>query len=101
MMMAVEVQQHLKDHLYHGVPKHICDSVQYLYSAPDTFYSQLMVAARKAESENEEIQEKARARAMVTSVPNWWLPWCRPDRTSVPPIPKVVPRNVAADRVQW
>ena len=45
------------------------NSVWYLYSAPGTSYSQLMVAARKAESENEETQEKVRARAAVTSNP--------------------------------
>ena len=29
-----EVQQHLKDHLFHGVQKHIRDSICYLYSNP-------------------------------------------------------------------
>ena len=53
-MMAMEAQQHLKDRLFHGVCKHIHDSVQYWYSAPDTSYSQLMAATRKVESENEE-----------------------------------------------
>ena len=51
-MMDLEVQQHLKDHLFHGVHKHIYDSIQYLYSAPRTSYSQLMVTTCKAESEN-------------------------------------------------
>ena len=64
-MMAMEVQQHLKDCLFHGFCKHIHDSVKYLYSVPDTSDSQLMVPARKAESENEETQEKVRARAVV------------------------------------
>ena len=40
--------------LFHGVHKHICDSVQYLYSTPGTSYLQLMAAARKVESKNEE-----------------------------------------------
>ena len=31
-----EVQQHLKDHLFHGVHKHIRDSIWYLYSKPRT-----------------------------------------------------------------
>ena len=57
-MMAVETQQHLKDCLFHGICKHIWNSVQYLYSAPRTSYSQLMLATQKAESENEETQEK-------------------------------------------
>ena len=68
-MMAVEAQQQLKDCLFHRIHKHICNSIQYLYSGPDTSYSQLMVATRKVESKNEEIQEKVRTRAMVTSNP--------------------------------
>ena len=52
-MMDLEVQQHLKDHLFHGVCKHICYSVQYLYSTPGASFAQLMVATQKAQSENE------------------------------------------------
>ena len=63
----MEAQQHLKECLFYGVCKHIHDSVQYLYSAPDTFYLLLMVATRKAESKIEETWEKVRARATVTS----------------------------------
>ena len=54
----LEVQQHLKDCLFHGVCKHIRDSIRYLYSNPGTTYSQLMIAACKAESENEEACDK-------------------------------------------
>ena len=62
-----EVQQHLKDHLFHGVPKHIWDSVRYLYSNPRTTYSQLMITACRAECENEEAHDKVRSRsAMIT-----------------------------------
>ena len=53
------------DCLFHGVCKHICDSFQYLYSTSGTSYPQLMVATHKAESENEEIWDKVRARAAV------------------------------------
>ena len=53
-MTDLEAQHHLKDHLFHGVCKHICESVQYLYSTPGTSYSQLMVATQKVESKNEE-----------------------------------------------
>ena len=60
-----EVQQHLKDHLFHGIWKHIRDSICYLYSNPNTMYSQLMVAACKAETENEEAQDKVWARSAV------------------------------------
>ena len=64
-MMDLEAQQYFKDYLFHGVQKHILDSIQYLYSTPRTSYSQLMVAAHKAESESEEIQDKVRVRATV------------------------------------
>ena len=68
-MTDLEVQQHLKDCLFHGVHKNICDSVQYLYSTPGTSYSQLMVATWKVESKNEETQEEVRARAVMTTDP--------------------------------
>ena len=66
-MTDLEVQQHLKDHLFQGVQKHIQDSMQYLYSTPRSSYSQLMVAACKAESKNKEIWDKVRARAAVAT----------------------------------
>ena len=47
-----ETQQHLKDCLFHGVCKHIRDSIKYLYSNPRTTYSQLMITAHETESEN-------------------------------------------------
>ena len=65
----LEVQQHLKDCLFHRVCKHIGDSIRYLYSKPGTTYSQLMVATRKAESENEEANDKVRAKAAMTTDP--------------------------------
>ena len=68
-MMDLEVQQYLKDHLFQRVHKHIWHSIQYLYSTPRTSYSQLMVTTHKAESENEEIWDKVRARAVVATDP--------------------------------
>ena len=68
----LEVQQHLKDHLFHGVHKYISDSIMYLYSNPRTTYSQLMIAAQKAESENEKAHNKVRARSAVTTDPVEW-----------------------------
>ena len=59
----LEVQQHLKDHLFHRVCKHIKNSIRYLHSSPRTTYSQLMIAAQKAESENQEAHDKVRARS--------------------------------------
>ena len=65
----VEVQQHLKDHLFHGVCKHIRDSIRYLYSSLRTIYSQLMIAICKVERENEEACDKVRARSALTTDP--------------------------------
>ena len=45
------------------------DSIHYLYSNPNTMYSQLMVAAHKAKSKNEEAQDKVQARWAVTTEP--------------------------------
>ena len=64
-----EVQQHLKDHLFHGVCKHIRDSICYLYSNTRTTYSQLMLTAHKAESKNEEAWGKVWARSAITTKP--------------------------------
>ena len=66
-MSELEIQQHLNDCLFHGVHKYIRDSIRYLYSTPGTSYSQLMVATHKGESENEEIWDKVRARAAMTT----------------------------------
>ena len=63
-----EVPSHLKDWLFHGVKKHIRDSVRYLYSNPRTTYSKLVVVARRAESEMEETKVKAQS-AAATEVP--------------------------------
>ena len=62
-----KVACHLKDWLFHGVHKHIRDSIRYLHSNPETTYSQLMVAARKAESEMEDAKEKVRARSSAAT----------------------------------
>ena len=62
-----KVAWHLKDCLFHGVCKNIRDSISYLYSNPETTYSQLMVMACKAESEMEEAKDKVRARSAVTT----------------------------------
>ena len=42
-------------------------AVQYLCITPRTSYSQLMVTTHKAESKNEEIWDKVRARAAVAT----------------------------------
>ena len=42
-----EVPGHLKDRLFHGVKKHVRDSMRYLYSKPQTTYSELVVTAKE------------------------------------------------------
>ena len=64
-----EVPGHLKDQLFHGVKKHVRDSVRYLYNNPQTTYSKLVVTARRAESETEETKVKTRS-AAATEVPS-------------------------------
>ena len=68
-MMDLEAQQHLRDCLFHGVRKNIHGSIQYLYSTCGISYSQLMIAAQKAESENEETWDWVRVRAVITTEP--------------------------------
>ena len=58
---------HLKDWLFHGVHKHIWDSVRYLHGNPKTTYSQLMVAARKAESETADAEERVRVQSSAAT----------------------------------
>ena len=62
-----EVACHLKDLLFHRVCKHIQDSIRYLHGNPKTTYSQLMVAARKAESKTEDAKEKVKAWSLVAT----------------------------------
>ena len=66
-MTDLEVQQHLKDCFFHVVCKHNQYSIRCLYSTPGTSSWQLMVAAQKVESKNEEIWNKVRARAAVVT----------------------------------
>ena len=63
------MQQLLKDYLFHGVCKHIRDSIRYLYGNPGTTYSQLMITACKVESKNEEVCDKVRSRSAMTTEP--------------------------------
>ena len=62
-----KVTWHLKDQLFHGVYKNIRESIRYLHSNPKTTYSQLMVAACKAESETEKAKDKVRPRSATAT----------------------------------
>ena len=50
-MTEEEGVKHLKDHLFHGLKPNICNALCYMYDKPDSQYSQLVMAARKAETE--------------------------------------------------
>ena len=43
--------KHLKDHLFHGLKPNIQNALHYMYNKPVSQYSQLVMAARKAEIE--------------------------------------------------
>ena len=43
--------RHLKDHLFHGLKPNLHNALHYLYVKPDSQYSQLVMASRKAETE--------------------------------------------------
>ena len=45
-----EGHRHLKDCLFHGLKPNLCNTLCYLYDKPDSQYSQLVIASRKAET---------------------------------------------------
>ena len=54
MMLSIsKVQKHLRDCHFRGLCKQLCDSMCYLYDDMRIMYPQLMTAACKAESEQE------------------------------------------------
>ena len=42
---------HLKDCLFHGLEPNLCKALHYMYDQPDSQYSQLEMASRKADTE--------------------------------------------------
>ena len=53
-MTEEEGVKHLKDHLFHGCKPNLCNALHYMYDKPDSQYSQLVMASRKAETETPE-----------------------------------------------
>ena len=51
VMTKEEGHRHLKDCLFHGLKPNIHNALHYLYDKPDSQYSQLVMASRKAETE--------------------------------------------------
>ena len=50
-MTEEDGHRHLKDHLFHELKPNLCNALGYLYDKPDSQYSQLVMASRKAETE--------------------------------------------------
>ena len=50
-MTEEEGHKHLKDCLFHGLKPNLHNALHYLYDKPDSQYSQLVMASRKAEME--------------------------------------------------
>ena len=58
--------KHLKDHLFHGLKPNIHNALHYMYDKPDSQYSQLVMAVRKAETETPGSSvSKARAKSAM------------------------------------
>ena len=53
MLSANEVQQYVRDRFFQGLHKPLRDSLHYLYDDVHITYPQLVIAARKAKSEQE------------------------------------------------
>ena len=65
-MIKKEGHRHLKDHLFHGLKPNLCNAFCYLYDKPDSQYSQLVMASRKAETETlRSSVSEARAKSVV------------------------------------
>ena len=50
-MTEEEGVKHLKDCLFHGLKPNICNALSYMYDKSNSQYSQLVMAAKKAETE--------------------------------------------------
>ena len=61
--------RHLKDCLFHGLKPNLCNALHYMYDKPDSQYSHLVMASRKAETETlgSSISE-ARAKSAVVGM---------------------------------
>ena len=81
MLSVSEVQKHLKECLFSGLCKQLCDSMWYLYDDMMIMYPQLMTAAHKAESEQKDHPRDAVQVRPVTlegkmALHIWESKWC-------------------------
>ena len=66
--MRVEIENHLKERLFHSLKKILWDSLQDLYDERGVSYAQLITAMRKAESESKQSKmEVVKAKSTVVS----------------------------------
>ena len=54
MLSVSKVHKKVRDHLFHGIHKQLHDSMCYFYDDTRIMYPQLVTAAHKAESEQED-----------------------------------------------
>ena len=65
-MTEEEDERHLKGHLFHGLKPNLHNALHYMYDKPDSQYSQLVMASRKAENETPgSTVSEARAKSAV------------------------------------
>ena len=65
-MTEEEGHRHLKNHLFHGLKPNLHNAFCYLYDKPNSQYSQLVMASRKAETETlESSVSEVRAKSAV------------------------------------
>ena len=72
-MTEEEGVRHLKDHLFHGLKPNLHNALCYMYDKPDSQYSQLVMASRKAETETPRSSvSEASARSAVVGMDTVW-----------------------------
>ena len=72
-MSEEEGIKHLKDCLFHGLKPNIHNVLHYMYDKPDSQYSQLIMAVKKAETETPRGNvSEARAKSSVVGTASAW-----------------------------
>ena len=89
-MTEKEGMKHLKDQLFHGLKPDIHNAIHYLYDTPDLQYSQLVMTARKAETETSggDVSE-ARAKSAMVEIDS------KSEGTSFDPSYEVITQQIA------
>ena len=90
VMTEKEGVKHLKDRLFHGLNPDICNALHYLYDTANLQYNQLVMAARKAETETSgsDVSE-ARAKSAIVEIDS------KSEGTSFDPSYEVITQQIA------